>query len=115
MSRKETYTGEDLTVVICAYKECPSLGKSIQAILNQTVKPRVMISTSTPNDFISGLAERFGIPVRINPEGGHIRDYNFALRQIEAFEVSTGLQSRFFPLPTILKWLTVMSSESLLR
>ena len=83
MSRKETYTGEDLTVVICAYKECPSLGKSIQAILNQTVKPRVMISTSTPNDFISGLAERFGIPVRINPEGGHIRDYNFALRQIE--------------------------------
>lgn len=83
MKKTSAYTGEDLTVVICAYKECPSLGKSIQAILHQSVKPKIMISTSTPNDYIKSFAERFNIPVCVNPEGGHVNDYNFALHQIK--------------------------------
>jgi len=77
------YTAKDLTVVICAYQECSSLGKSISAIMHQTEVPNVLISTSTPNAFIEGYAKKYGIPVRINPQGGHVRDYNFALRQVE--------------------------------
>lgn len=77
------YTGDDLTIVICAYKECDTLEKSIQAIVGQTVKSKVKISTSTPNDYIQGLADKYGIEVCVNKEGGHVKDYNFALKQID--------------------------------
>lgn len=77
-----TYTAQDLTVVICAYKECKTLEDCIQSITGQTEKPRLMISTSTPNDYIRGLAEKYQLEVRVNPEGGHVKDYNFALNQI---------------------------------
>lgn len=81
MNRKR-YTGEDLTIVICAYKECPALEDCIKAIKNQTVQVKAMISTSTPNDYITQLAEKYGFDVRVNPEGGHVKDYNFAMGQI---------------------------------
>lgn len=83
MEKSTKYTPEDLTIVICAYGECQALGKSVSAIVHQSVCPRILLSTSTPNDFIMGVAKKYGIPVRINPTGGHVKDYNFALRQVE--------------------------------
>ena len=50
------YEGEDLTVVICAYQECLTLEKSVRSIIRQTVKPKVLISTSTPNAYIQNIA-----------------------------------------------------------
>lgn len=76
------FRGKDLTVVICAYKECASLEECIRAIAGQTVRVRIKISTSTPNEYIQGLADKYGIRVCVNPDGGHVKDYNFALRQI---------------------------------
>lgn len=76
------YTGNDLTIVLCAYKECSYLEKSLRAVINQTVKCNVVISTSTPNDYISKIAEKYQVPVLVNPNGGHVKDYNFALSQI---------------------------------
>ena len=73
------YNSHDLTVVICAYKECNTLEKCIRSILRQTEKVRVCISTSTPNQYIKKLAEKYHLPLYINPEGGHVQDYNFAL------------------------------------
>lgn len=75
------FTGQDVTVVICAYKECPYLEESIKAIVSQTVKPNILISTSTPNDYIQKIAGKYGIEIRVNQEGGQIKDYNFAMRQ----------------------------------
>lgn len=83
MKQYNQYTGEDLTIVICAYGECAYLDKSIQAVVGQTVKTKVLISTSTPNEHILGLAEKYGIEVRVNPEGGHVKDYNFAMNQAD--------------------------------
>lgn len=83
MTAWNNYKGKDLTIVICAYKECESLEKCIRAIVGQTVKANVKISTSTPNDYISGLAKKYGLEVCVNPNGGHVRDYNFALKQIK--------------------------------
>ena len=76
---KEKLTAADLTIVICAYKECEELERCIRSIIRQTQKAKLIISTSTPNDFISGYAARYHIPVYVNPEGGHVKDYNFAL------------------------------------
>ena len=81
MRKYHNFKGNDVTVVICAYKECPYLEESIRAITSQTVKPNILISTSTPNDYILTLAEKYGIEVRINRNGGQIKDYNFAMRQ----------------------------------
>lgn len=81
MRKYHYFKGKDVTVVICAYKECPYLEESIRAIISQTVKPNVLISTSTPNNYILTLAEKYGIEVRINRNGGQIKDYNFAMNQ----------------------------------
>ena len=83
MSKKTKYTGDDLTIVICAYKECEALETCVQKIIHQSVRSRVLISTSTPNDHIQRIAQKYHIEVRVNPEGGHVKDYNFALAQVE--------------------------------
>lgn len=57
--KKQAFSGEDVTIVICAYKECKYLEESIRSVLNQSVKTNVVISTSTPNDFIDGLADKY--------------------------------------------------------
>lgn len=76
-----SFTGKDLTFVVCAYKECPYLRESIESLVNQTEKAHIIISTSTPNDYIKDIAAEYGIEVRVNPEPGQIRDYNFAIKQ----------------------------------
>ncbi len=81
MKKYHSFKGRDVTVVICAYKECPYLEECIKALISQTVKPNILISTSTPNDYIQNLSTKYGIEVRVNPDGGQIKDYNFAMKQ----------------------------------
>ena len=81
MKKYHDFQGKDVTAVICAYKECPYLEESIKSLVSQTVRPNVLISTSTPNDYIQNLADKYGIEVRVNHDGGQIKDYNFAMRQ----------------------------------
>lgn len=80
---QKKYTGNDVTIVICAYKECKYLEDSILSVLRQSVKSNVVISTSTPNEFISGLAEKYSLPIWVNDDGGHAKDYNFAINKTE--------------------------------
>lgn len=81
MKKRNSYTGKDLTFVVCAYQECPYLEQSIQSFVHQTMKANIMISTSTPNDYIKEIANKYHIEVRVNPDGGQIKDYNFAMKQ----------------------------------
>lgn len=72
------------TFVILAYKESAYLENCILSILGQTVGSRVLIATSTPNDFIHSLADKYQLAVRINPKGGSIgRDWNFGWQMAE--------------------------------
>ena len=50
------------TFVICAYKESPYLGECISSLLKQTVKSRILIATSTPNEYITRTAAEYEIP-----------------------------------------------------
>ncbi|MCH4020922.1 MAG: glycosyltransferase family 2 protein [Erysipelotrichaceae bacterium] len=81
MKQYNSYSGRDLTFLVCAYGQCPYLDEAVSALVNQTEKANIIISTSTPNDLISSIAEKYHIEVRINPHGGQIEDYNFAFRQ----------------------------------
>lgn len=83
MKKWNNYSEKDFTFVVCAYKECPYLEESVRALVEQTVDVRILISTSTPNKHIQAVADKFNIEVRVNPDGGQIKDYNFALKQAD--------------------------------
>ena len=40
------------TFAVCAYGESPYLEKSIQSVVNQSLKSSVIVCTSTPNTYI---------------------------------------------------------------
>ena len=73
------YSSADHTFVLCAYKTSEYLEECITSLLAQTVKSNILIATSTPNDHISTLAEKYNIPLYINEgKNGIGGDWNFA-------------------------------------
>lgn len=60
------YLHTDHTFAVCAYKESPFLEELILSLMQQTVKTKIIIATSTPNDHISALAEKYEIPLFVN-------------------------------------------------
>ena len=78
------YLPKDHTFAICAYKESSFLEDCILSLESQTVKSNIIICTSTPNAYISGLADKYGLPVLINQaQDGIASDWNFAYRKAE--------------------------------
>lgn len=68
------------TFVVLAYKESPFLENAILSVLNQEYPSKVVIGTSTDNDYIRALAEKYNLEVIVNPvkNGGNIGDFDFA-------------------------------------
>lgn len=81
MRKYNNYTADDFTFVVCAYKECEYLDMAVRSLKEQTVQAKIMISTSTPNAHIKSVADKYGAEIRVNPDGGQIKDYNFAMAQ----------------------------------
>ena len=80
IGKRRYATYRNHTWVLCAYGESPYLEECIRSLINQTVGSKILIATSTPNDEISRLAEKYDLPVFVNTgEGGITRDWNFAL------------------------------------
>lgn len=73
----------DHTFAICAYKQSPYLAECIESVLNQTRgDSEVYIATSTPSDWLDGVARTYGLPVFVNKgERGIGQDWNFAVSQ----------------------------------
>lgn len=72
---------------ICAYNESPYLEKCVLSLLNQKYKEEsdVVMCTSTPNDYIKGIADKYNIPLIVNPDKGDIQsDWNFAYNYCES-------------------------------
>ena len=74
-----SYTANDHSFVICAYKESAYLQECIDSVKTQSVASDIIMVTSTPSDYIRSAAERNGIELFIN-EGvsGIGGDWNFA-------------------------------------
>lgn len=68
------------TFAVCAYKESPYLDECVRSLVEQTVKTKIAIYTSTPNNYIKDIAKKYGVPVYVNPDGGKgiQADWNFA-------------------------------------
>lgn len=68
----------DHTFVICAYKESPYLEECIHSLLQQNTGSRIIMVTSTPNDYIEEIAQKHQIPLYVNrDEAGIAQDWNF--------------------------------------
>lgn len=68
------------TFVVCTYKESPFLEDCVKSVINQTVKSKVIIATSTPNEHIKGIAEKYGLELFVNTgKTGIQEDWNFAV------------------------------------
>lgn len=71
------------TFAICAYKESPYLEECIKSLLSQTVKSKIIMITSTPNDMIKRLADQYGITLYVNDgDSGITQDWNYALSKV---------------------------------
>jgi len=78
------YAAKDHTFMICAYQENPYLENCILSIMNQTVLGIVKLSTSTPNEYIRGLADKYKLPLVVNPgKGNQVGNLNFAYAQAD--------------------------------
>lgn len=85
------------TFTICAYKESPYLEDCICSLKKQTIKSNIIIATSTPNEHIKGLAEKYQIPLYINSgEGGIAQDWNYAYRQAKSKYVTIAHQDDYY-------------------
>lgn len=62
------YSAKDHTFAIIAYKENIYLEKTICSILNQKIKTNVILSTSTPNDYIINLCTKYKIDYVVNKD-----------------------------------------------
>ena len=83
--------------VICAYKESEYLEECIKSVLAQTIKSDVIISTSTKNDFIIGIAQKYNIPVLVSTEESDIsRDWNFAINNAKTEYVTIAHQDDIY-------------------
>ena len=78
------YSEQNHTFVVCAYKESLYLAVCIESLLQQTKKSRILISTSTPNDFIKEIAGKYQLPVVVNTGKTSIADdWNYGCSKVE--------------------------------
>ena len=68
------------TFVVLAYKESPFLENAILSVLDQEYPSKVIIGTSTDNEYIRNLANKYHLDVVVNPikNGNNIGDFDFA-------------------------------------
>lgn len=70
------------TFAVCAYGESPYLENCIRSVVNQSVKSRVIVCTSTPNDHIYKLAEKYQLPYYVRDGKSSLQDdWNYAYDQ----------------------------------
>ena len=91
------YTKSDHTFVICAYKDNPYLEQTMISVTTQTVQSRVMLSTSTPSDYIENLCKKYDIEYVINPNGkGAGNDWNYGYDHAKTKLVTIVHQDDFY-------------------
>lgn len=70
----------DHSFAIVAYKDSPYLAECIESLLKQKVSSLIYICTSSPSDYISGIAEHFSLDLYVTESNkGIAHDWNFAL------------------------------------
>jgi hypothetical protein len=76
-----------------AYGDSPFLAGCLASLRNQTLAPRVVVTTSTPSPFIETAAAAASAPMVVNARrAGIAADWNFAMRTAQARYVTLAHQ-----------------------
>lgn len=67
------------TFVVLAYKESPYLEECLKSVSNQQYKSKVVIATTTDNDYIRNLAKKYNIDVVVGKHTNIGGDFDFAI------------------------------------
>lgn len=86
------------TFVVLAYKESDLLETCIKSVLDQKYKSKVVIGTSTPNEYIKKIAEKYELEIKINKEAKHRigDDFDFAIKCSDTQLVTIAHQDDFY-------------------
>ncbi len=85
------------TFVVLAYKESKFLEDAIKSVLNQSIKTNVIIATSTPNDYISKLAKKYNLDIKVNDgKKGIGYDFDFAVNAADTKLVTVAHQDDIY-------------------
>ena len=85
------------TFIVTAYKESKYLEECIKSLQNQTVKSNIIMSTSTPNEYINSLAKKYDIKLYINDgERGIGQDWNFGISNAKTDYVTVAHQDDIY-------------------
>lgn len=85
------------TFIVTAYKESKYLEECIKSLLNQTIKSNIIMSTSTPNEYIKSLAKKYDIELYINNgEKGIGQDWNFGISNAKTDYVTVAHQDDIY-------------------
>ena len=92
-SRLDRAPTADHSFAVMAYGDSPFLGDCLRSLRDQTRASTLVLTTSTPSNFITDTAAAFGVPVMINPRrAGIAADWNFALAATPARRVTLAHQ-----------------------
>lgn len=101
------------TFVICAYKESQFLEECIKSILNQNIRSNVIMATSTPNEHIKSLSEKYNIKLFINNgESGIGQDWNFGVSKTNTDYVTVAHQDDIYNEDYLDKIVTEINKEN---
>lgn len=85
------------TFAVCAYKESKYLEECIQSLINQNVKSNIIITTSTPNDYIKSISKKYDLKLYINEgEKGIGQDWNFGVNSTKTDYVTVAHQDDIY-------------------
>lgn len=85
------------TFVVLAYKESPYLRECIGSVLNQTSASTVVLSTSTPSEFLDRVCQEYSLPLRVNSgPNGLAPDWTFGLHQAQTKYVTLAHQDDLY-------------------
>ena len=91
------------TFCICAYKESIYLEDCVKSLQAQTIQSEIIMVTSTPNQMITDVAEKYGVPLYVNDgPGGITQDWNFALSHAKTPYATVAHQDDLY-LPTYME------------
>lgn len=100
ITEKECNVGNkvfDHTFVICAYKESEFLENCIQSLKAQTLSTNIIMTTSTPNEHIRALSEKYDIPLYVRDGKSSLRDdWNFGYDKAETTWVTIAHQDDMY-------------------
>ncbi len=105
------YEASNHTFVVCAYKKSPYLKKCLKSLKNQNVQSNILITTSTPNDYIAQIATEFELPLYINEnEPGIASDWNFAYNKADTELITIAHQDDVYDEDYLEKILSALNS-----